>query len=185
MQVDETMTRKATVVLKNEHRAYLVQRLALFDTPSQAAEALRVEFGLNISAQRAEAYNPDRRAGGKLSEVWRLLFEQTRARFLDELKKIPETDVEVRLDELARMSRAARSMNNFSVAALLFGRIQWEMAEVGRQVGEHGDARLMTDKEFNAELRRLLGRKMSASLRMSWVGNGKSAAARARRYRPT
>jgi hypothetical protein len=84
------------------------------------------------------------------------------ARFLENLRKIPETDVEVRVNELARMSRAARSDNNFSVAPECFRQIQ--------QVGHYADVRFMTDKEFDAELRRLLGRKMSASLRMSWVG---------------
>jgi hypothetical protein len=177
------MARKPIVILKNEHKAYLVQRLALFDTPSQAAEAVREEFGLTITPQRAEAYNPDRRAGFKLGEAWRLLFEQTRARFLDKIKKIPETNVEVRVLELARMSRAARSINNFSLAARLFTQIECEMAQVARRVGHHGDVRLMTDKELEAELRRLLGRKMSWSLRRSFVGTDTSMPVRRRRIR--
>lgn len=164
------MPRRVKVVLKNEHKAFLVNRLALFDTPKQAADALREQFGLEISPQRAEAYNPERRAGFKLGEAWTTLFFQTRARFLDKLKRIPETDVEVRVDELARMSRAARSINDFSLAAMLFTQIKCEMAHIGHLVDQQSDVRLMTDGEFDSELSRLLGRKMSWSMRQSWVG---------------
>ena len=49
--------------LKDEHKAFLVQRLAVFDTPKQTAEALKTEYRVEISPQEAEAYDPEKRAG--------------------------------------------------------------------------------------------------------------------------
>ncbi len=49
--------------LKDEHKAFLVQRLAVFDSPKQAAEALKAEYRVEISPQGAEAYDPEKRAG--------------------------------------------------------------------------------------------------------------------------
>ena len=49
--------------LKDEHKAFLVQRLAVFDTPKQAADALRIEFGVKLTPQGAEAHDPEKRAG--------------------------------------------------------------------------------------------------------------------------
>ncbi len=49
--------------LKDEHKAFLVQRLAVFDTPKQTAEALKTEYRVEISPQGAEAYDPEKRAG--------------------------------------------------------------------------------------------------------------------------
>ena len=145
------MKGRAVTVLKNEHKAFLVQRLALFDTPSQAGEALKAKFGLPITPQRAEAYNPERRAGAKLSGVWRLLFEQTRVRFLDSLKEVPVPNCEV--GEMARWSRIRNALGQPDLAPF-----QQAGPEVER----------MTDEELAAEYRLLLGRKMSLARRQTF-----------------
>ncbi len=82
--------------LKDAHKAFMVQRLAVFDSPKQAAEALMAEYRVEISPQGAEAYNPQKRAGRRLSERWRELFKTIRERFLDQLYEVPESHKAVR-----------------------------------------------------------------------------------------
>lgn len=49
--------------LKNEVKAFIVQAIACFDTPSQVAQAVRQEFGIELSRQQCEAYDPTKYAG--------------------------------------------------------------------------------------------------------------------------
>ncbi len=74
--------------LKDEHKAFLVQRLAVFDSPKQAAEALMAEFGIELTPQGVEAYDPTKCAGHALRERWRTVFWTVRENFLAELRQV-------------------------------------------------------------------------------------------------
>ena len=152
--------------LKEEHKAFLVQRLAVFDTPKQAAEALKAEYRVEISPQGAEAYDPEKRAGRRLSERWRVLFETIRERFLDRLDEIPESHRAVRVQELARASRVFKKQGNYMAMAKMLERIAKEMGNVhtnrrelaGRDRGpiEYWEVADMTSEQIDQELRQLL-----------------------------
>ena len=60
-------------------KAYIVQRLACYDTPQQVADAVKEEFGLTVSRQLVQTYDAGR-AGRKPAEKWCALFKTTRAR---------------------------------------------------------------------------------------------------------
>ena len=55
--------------LSNEVKAFIVQALACFDTPSQVAAAVREEFGIEVTRQKCEAHDPTKRAGKDLSLI--------------------------------------------------------------------------------------------------------------------
>lgn len=111
------MARAPNGKLKDEHKSFIVQRLACFDTPKEAAEALKAEFGISLSPQGAEAYDPTKRAARRLSQQWRDLFEQTRADFLDNAKAyIPIANKTVRLREMQRAFNAHKSRGNWVAA---------------------------------------------------------------------
>lgn len=105
--------------LTEEARTYAVQCLACFDAPSVVAAAVKKEFGLIITPQAIEAYDPTKRAGRKLTAKWTALFEETRKAFLEDTSRIGISHRAVRLRTLQRMAEKAEAMGNLSLAAQL------------------------------------------------------------------
>lgn len=113
------MAGKPEAKLDDSARTFVVQSLAMFDTPTMVREAVRKEFGFEIAAQSIEAYDPTKRAGAKLSDKWRALFETTRKTFLEDTSAIPISHRAVRLRALQRMADKAETMGNMTLAAQL------------------------------------------------------------------
>lgn len=105
--------------LTSEVQVYIVQALACFDAPSIVVKALREEFALELTRQRIETYDPTKRAGQKLSDKHRLLFEETRKAFLEDTSRIGISHRAVRLRALHRMAEKAEGMSNLALAAQL------------------------------------------------------------------
>ena len=101
-------------------QTYIVQALACFDTPSVVAEAVKREYGLTVSRQKVEAYDPNKRAARSLAQRWTTLFEETRKAFLEDTSKIAISHRAVRLRALQRMAERAETMGNIALAAQLF-----------------------------------------------------------------
>ncbi|MEQ9131085.1 MAG: DUF2280 domain-containing protein [Salinisphaeraceae bacterium] len=153
--------------LKDEHRHFVVQRLACFDTPKEVAEALRDEHGVEISPQSVEAYDPNKRAGRDLAQKWRDLFEKTRADFQDNLEKyVPEASKVVRVRHLAHAARAFKGRGNYVGMADMMERIAKEVGNVhtnrreltGKDGGPiktaHSD---LTDDQLDERLAKIMG----------------------------
>ncbi|MBJ2345567.1 MULTISPECIES: DUF2280 domain-containing protein [Pseudomonas] len=102
--------------LKDEVKRFIVQSLACFDTPSQVAQAVKDTFGLEVSRQQCEFYDPTKYAGRDLSLKWRTVFEDTRKRFREETAEIPIANRAFRLRALNRFVEKAESMKNISLA---------------------------------------------------------------------
>ena len=60
--------------LTPEQQTYVVQALACFDPPGVIVAALKKDFGVSISLQAVEVYDPNKRAGRNLSKRWRAIF---------------------------------------------------------------------------------------------------------------
>ncbi|MDU9393716.1 DUF2280 domain-containing protein [Pseudomonas sp. zfem002] len=105
--------------LSNEVKAFIVQALACFDTPSQVAAAVREEFGIEVTRQKCEAHDPTKRAGRDLAKRWVTLFEDTRKRFREETADIPIANRAFRLRALGRMAEKAETMKNMALSAQL------------------------------------------------------------------
>jgi hypothetical protein len=102
--------------LSEEAKLFAVQALACFDTPSVVAQAVRKEFGLTITPQSVEAYDPTKRAGRKLSDKWRALFEETRKTFRQDMAAIGVAHKAVRLRMIGRIAERAEAAGNVAVA---------------------------------------------------------------------
>lgn len=61
----------------------VVQSLACFDPPSVVVKSIKADFGVDITAQAVEGYDPNKVAGKKLSKRYRELFDATRKAFLE------------------------------------------------------------------------------------------------------
>lgn len=105
--------------LTKEQQTFVVQGVACFDTPKTVADALKVAFGVEISPQAVEKYDPTKRAGAALSAQWRAVFEESRKAFLDDTASIAIANRAVRLRMLQRMAEKAEERKNYPLAAQL------------------------------------------------------------------
>lgn len=128
--------------LKNDVKAYIVQSLACFDSPSQVVEAVQVEFKLKISRQQVEAYDPTKASGKALAARWVDMFNATRARFQNEIADIPIANKAYRLRVLDRMATRAEGMKNLAMTAQLMEQAAKEVGDAytNRQKVEHTGA---------------------------------------------
>ncbi len=105
--------------LSDEVKSFIVQALACFDAPSVVAEAVKKRFGITISRQLVENYDPHKLAGRAVSDRWRILFEATRKAFLEDSTKIAITHKAMRLRALQRMCEKTEAQGNITLTAAL------------------------------------------------------------------
>lgn len=103
--------------LKGEVKAFIVQSLACYDTPSQVVEAVQKEFGLSITRQQVESHDPTKANGRGLAQKWVDMFNATRERFQNEISDIPIANKAYRLRVLDRMATRAEGMKNLALTA--------------------------------------------------------------------
>ncbi len=116
-------------------RAFIVQGLACFDSPTQVSNAVKDEFGVVVPRDLVQKYHPERVASRGLAKKWRVLFEVQRRAFLQVVAEIPIANQAVRLRALQRqLERAERSNNSMLVLQVL----EQAAKEIG---GAYGDKR--------------------------------------------
>ena len=125
--------------LKPDVKAFIIQSLACYDTPSQVVEAVQKEFGINITRQQAESHDPTKASGKTLAKKWVDLFNATRERFQNEISDIPIANKAYRLRVLQRMSMTAENMKNIGMTAQLLEQAAKEVGEAysNKQKLEH------------------------------------------------
>jgi len=107
----------------------IVQALACFDTPSQAAKDIKAEFGLDVSPQQCEAYDPNKRSGNRLSDKYRQIFAETRKTFLEDTSLIGVSHRAVRLRTLQRMIERAEKQGNLALTEQLLEQVAKETGD--------------------------------------------------------
>ncbi len=127
--------------LTAEQQTYVVQSLACFDPPSVIVASLKKDYGVTITLQAVETYDPNKRAGRNLSLKWRSIYEETRKTFLEDTSKIGISHRAVRLRALQRMSEKAETQGNMVLAASL-------MEQAAKEVGDsYTNRRELTGKD--------------------------------------
>ncbi|UVM64436.1 DUF2280 domain-containing protein [Pseudomonas sp. B21-009] len=116
--------------LSNEVKAFIVQALACFDTPSQVAEAVKNEFGIEVSRQAVESHDPTKRAARNLAKRWVTLFEDTRKRFREETAEIPIANRAYRLRTLSRLAEKVEGMRNYGLTLQILEQAAKEVGDV-------------------------------------------------------
>jgi hypothetical protein len=123
----------ATAKLSEAAKAFAVQRLACFDSPSEVAEAVKKEFGEQITRQSVEFFDPTKRAGKNLAAKWRGIFEEARARFIKETALIGVSHRSVRLRTLSRLAEKAEEVGDSLLLMQLLEQAAKEMGGVYSQ----------------------------------------------------
>ncbi|OAI84884.1 DUF2280 domain-containing protein [Pseudomonas putida] len=116
--------------LSSEVKAFIVQALACFDTPSQVAEAVKREFNVDVTRQQVETHDPTKRCSKTLAKRWVEMFHEARARFREETMDIPIANRAYRLRALGRMAEKAESMKNMALTAQLLEQAAKEVGDV-------------------------------------------------------
>jgi hypothetical protein len=117
-------------VLRSEVKAFIVQALACFDTPSQVVESVKKEFGIEISRQQCESHDPTKFAGKQLGAKWAELFHAARARFREETADIPIANRAFRLRAMSRFVERAEAMKNIGLAMQILEQAAKEVGDV-------------------------------------------------------
>lgn len=115
--------------LKPETKAFIVQSVACYDTPSQVVEAVLKEFGIQVTRQQVEQNDPTKVSGKGLAKRWVDLFNATRERFLNETADIPIANKAYRLRVLNRMANTTENMRNYGMTAQL-------LEQAAKEVGD-------------------------------------------------
>jgi len=114
--------------LKPDVKAFIIQAVACFDTPSQVVESVQKEFGIHVTRQQVESHDPTKVSGKALAKKWVELFHATRDRFQNEISDIPIANKAYRLRALDRMATKTEGMKNFALASQI---IEQAAKEVG------------------------------------------------------
>lgn len=89
--------------LKKEVKFYIVRSLAKFNTPQETADAVNIDFGIKVTRQQCERYDPTKRAGQELSTELKAEFEATRQQFIDNPQHVPLANLTYRLERMQRV----------------------------------------------------------------------------------
>lgn len=127
--------------LPDEVKRFAVQQLACYDTPSQVQKAIKEEFGLEVTRQQLQAYDPATVAGVRMSKKLKDLFAATRKAFLEDVSTIPIAQQSFRLRSLQRLHQRAVEQGNAVVAAQL---LEQASKEIG---GAFTNRRELTGKD--------------------------------------
>lgn len=89
--------------LRKEVKIYIVRSLAQFNTPQETVQAVNADFGIKVTRQQCERYDPTKRAGQDLSDELRREFEVTRQNFIDNPQHVPLANLTYRLQRMQRV----------------------------------------------------------------------------------
>lgn len=99
-------------------KAFIVQALASFDSPTQVVALVKDEFGLELGRQQVSAYDPTKSQGRNLSKKWRDYFNSEREKFKKERENIAIANRAYRLKRLQKIVDDA-GKNSFLVMKAL------------------------------------------------------------------
>jgi len=105
------------VNLTHEQKVMLIQELARFETPSEAAKRVGEVYGITITPQQAWEYVPGNREA--LARKWRELFAEERAKFLADVDSIAVNHKAYRMRQLTIGVQAAMASKRYGLAAQL------------------------------------------------------------------
>lgn len=84
-------------------KLFIVRMLAEFETPTEAAKAVKEIFNVEVTPQQCEAYDPTKKIGKDLSDEFRKLFFEIRRKANEELEAIPIANKRYRLQLLQQL----------------------------------------------------------------------------------
>lgn len=114
--------------LSTAHKSFIVKQLAMGETPTEVAEAVKDVFGIEITRQQVHSYDPT--APGKRARKWMNLYRAEQRKFRKAIDAISTSHLATRLLRLERMAKKAEALRNYPLAAQLLKQIAEEIGGV-------------------------------------------------------
>lgn len=92
-------------------KVFIVQRLACYDSADEIIEAVKDEFGVAVSKQQLQTYNPEKHNGKDLSKDLKKQFYATRDKYLQDTSSIPIANKAHRLNRYQKLADRVESRN--------------------------------------------------------------------------
>jgi hypothetical protein len=102
--------------LPEEVKRVIILQCARWERPTAIAKMVKEQFGIDVSPQATEAYNPERRVGRNLSKAHRELFYAEREKFRQSIDAIPIANAAYRLRKLQEYSEQAEDAGELAMA---------------------------------------------------------------------
>src|SRR5262245_44608591 len=112
--------------LSDPVKRFIIERLAQYASHATVVAEVAQEFGLSLSRQTVQRYDPSSRAGAKLSKRLRELHAERRATFLKDVDSIPVAAQVVRLRTLERLAAKAEERGDLELAADILAQVAKE-----------------------------------------------------------
>lgn len=105
--------------LTDKVKAFIVQGLATYQTPTQVSEAVKENFGIEVSRQQVASYDPTTHNGKDCAKKWKELFFVTRERYQNDFSNVAISVKTYRLEMLQAMVEKAFKSGNMVLASNL------------------------------------------------------------------
>lgn len=113
--------------LPGDVQLFIVTRLAMYESPSQVVEAVKVEFGVEVTREHVRTYNPEQ---VEVAARWKKVFDRTRDDFHKKIEAIPIANLATRLKWLNDVAREAQRRGNPTVLMAAMRQAAEERGEV-------------------------------------------------------
>ena len=135
-------------VLKEPIKIFIVQSLACFETPQQVADAVKQEYGIEVSRSQCQVYDPTKYSGRNLSKKLKDLFERTRKDFKENIEDIPIANKAFHFKELQQI------YNEYTKNKVMKTKVL-KQAQGLIQMGSGGSSGLSEKDQIEIEMKRL------------------------------
>jgi hypothetical protein len=120
--------------LTDEHRTYIIKRLAARHGPKAVMRGLRQDFGITISQRAVDHYDPERSPRTGLSQLWKDLFWQEREAYIARTAHVGVTDKAARIRQREAMMHREWAAGRHAQANAILDSIAKELgASFGRK----------------------------------------------------
>ena len=109
-------------------KAFIVQGLATYQSPTHVSESVKNDFGIEISRQHVATYDPTKHTGQNCARKWKELFFATREKYQNDFSNVAISVKTYRLEMLQTMVEKAMKSGNMVLASNL---IEQASKEVG------------------------------------------------------
>ena len=123
--------------LTDAQKLFIVGQLACFRTPTEVAEDLVEEFGIELARQRAHYFDPTRSGGDKVAEKWQKIFWATREEYVDAVARVGIAHQRRRLEVLQDLLYRALEMDDSAGSSLALSILRQAAEEVGGRFMNH------------------------------------------------
>jgi hypothetical protein len=111
--------RRSSAFLPEAVKRFIIMQCARWERPTAIAKMVKEQFGIDVSPQAMEGYDPTKRLGCHLSKPHQELFFAERERFTRQIDAIPIANAAYRISKLQEYCEAAEDEGDLKLAAAM------------------------------------------------------------------